>query len=293
MYAKTLLICTATLLLSACDDAYIQNEPPGGPGYGSSSWNVSDRTLVRNCEDMVAYRIHRKLGRDARIRFDRARIYHNSRDRARVEGNAYAGTRKEERRLEYRCTMNRRNGEVLEKHLDWSGHNLIQGKRNRKALEACKERIRERLRREVQGSFRVTFHGPQVEKISKRMRRVTGSALLENRSGEGRIAYSCKVHLEPLEVYSDSWHWTRHLPDAPTANHNYPKARRLCQQAMRLHLQQKGHSNISFVDVRAEKRSGKHRLVKMKVSSRYQGRHRTSHHSCRVNVKNGRILELD
>lgn len=293
MYRRALLATVATLMLSACDDTYIQNDNPQGSGYGNGSWNVSDRTLVRNCEDVVEYRVHRKLGREARIHFDRARVYHSSRERARVEGNAHAWTDDEERNLEYRCSLDRRDGVVLERHIDWKGRNgQVQGKRNRKALEACKERIRKRLHAEVQGDFRIDFRDPRVDKVSKRMRRVTGKAVLENRRGKGRVAYNCKVHLDPLEVYSASWNWIRHLPTSSTPDHKHRKARRLCEDAMRIHLQQKGHRNIDFVDTRVEVLSGNRRLVKMKVHSRYQGKNRSSHHSCKVNPKNGRILEL-
>ena len=293
MNPKMLLVAGA-LLLAGCNDTYIQGDD-SYPGAGYGDYQVSERTMVRNCEDVVEYRLHRKLGRKARIDFERTSVWKQSRERARVEGRVHVRHHGDTRTMEYWCRVNTRNGTVLEHHLDrLEDGDAVGGKRNRKALELCRERIRHRLRKEVPGDFRIEFHDPKVYKISKRLRRVTGEARLVDRHGSGWIEYSCKVHFEPREIDSASWSWLRRLPtSASNGGSNRETARQICHRAMRDHLEHKGHRQVRFLDTRVKLLWEKTKLVKMKVRSRLHGEERTSHHSCRVDMKTGRVLELE
>jgi len=303
---RLILLVAAALLLGGCDDTYVQNERPpygyggsGNYGYGGSGgyggWGVSERKLIRNCQDAVEYRIHRKLGRDAKVRFEESWIDDEGRKRATVRGRVFARRHGDERRATFRCRMNRENGVVMEHDLNWiGGGGAVGGKRNKQALALCKERIRTRLRNEVRSDFRIEFRDPRVEKISQRMRRVTGKALLENRHGSGKVSYECKVHFEPREIYSASWRWIRRLPTGGNAGTGIKgkTARDICHNALRNRMKSRGHREIHFMETRVKTLWGRTKQVSMKVRSKLGGQYRVSHHSCKIDMEQRRILEL-
>ncbi len=293
---KRMLLCTllplSVGLLSGCTDEYYRE--PGYDNRPSNDYSVPRYELIDNCQERVEYRAQNRYGHRTHVSFGRTNVYYDSRYDATVRGQAIARNNGRSHDINYDCRMSRESGRVRNLDMGWEDHNDHQtnsGEWDRKAVQSCKNRIRQRINNEVKRNHTLAFEQQQLTRTGKKRRHVKGEAKVKVKQGNGRISYNCDVKIKPLQLQSASYRWTRPLPAKPTHN-AHEKAKKLCRNALQQKLQRNGYHNIHFLAINVRDLEG-HRK-KANITVRADKKHSTSvqHYSCTVNTKRKRILEL-
>ncbi|WP_456377726.1 hypothetical protein [Thiolapillus sp.] len=290
---KIAIAAVAVLALGACKDDYYYNGGGYGGGYYPPVYDYdAPRTeLVNNCKGSVREKVRNRIGYGAKISWGSIDIYNSSRREVTINGRGTARNKGRKHKLHYTCIMNRRDAYVRSTRieLDNDGYGSGGGNWNQKAVRACKERIRYQAKRNIRQQFSLDFTKQNVTTPAERRRHVSGQALVRGKNGSGKIAYDCKVHVNPLRVDSAGYRWIKPLPPA---GGNNMEAKRICQDSLKIRLRTFGYKKIRFPSTSVRNLSGNKKQVNIQVKARKDGGKITERWECRVNTNNGRILKM-
>lgn len=291
------------LALSACnDDYYYDGGGSGGGGYYPPyDYDASRSELIKNCKGAVRERVRNRIGHGAKIDWGNANTYNSSRREATVNGKGTARNKGRKHKLHYKCLMNRRDAYVRSARIELDNQHGSGGggggSWNQKAVSACKERIRYQAKRNIRQQFSLQFTDKRVTTPAERRRHVTGKAVVQGKKGNGRIAYDCKLHVNPLRVDSAGYRWIKPLPptgggDWSNGGGNHAEAKRLCKANLKNRLHTFGYRKINFLSASVRNLSGNKKRVDLRIKAATDGNSLTQSYTCHVNPKNGKVLKM-
>ncbi|WP_456413051.1 hypothetical protein [Thiolapillus sp.] len=298
---KIAIAAVAVLALGACKDDYYYNGGGGyDGGYGGGyyppvyDYDAPRAELVNNCKSKVREKVRNRIGHGAKISWGSTDIYNSSRREATINGRGTARNKGRKHKLHYTCIMNRRDAYVRSARveLDNDGYGAGGGNWNQKAIRACKERIRHQAKRNIRQQFSLDFTKQNITTPAERRRHVSGRALVKGRNGSGKIAYDCKMQVNPLRIDSAGYRWVKPLPAAGGNGGSNMEAKRICQASLKTRLRTFGYKKIKFPSTSVRNLSGNKKQVHIQVKARMDGGKITERWECRVNPNNGRILKM-
>lgn len=291
---KLVAVVITVLVLTACDDTYYDNGNQGG-GYYPPAHDASKSELIKNCKGRIREKVRNRIGYNTKFDWGKTDMYNSSRHETTINGKGTARNKGRKHKMRYTCVMNRRDAYVrsarveLDNDHDSGGGS---GNWNQKAIHACKERIRYQAKRNIHQPFSLEFTKQQITTPAERRRHVTGRALVKGRNGNGKIAYDCKLHVNPLRVDSAGYRWLKPLPVA-SGGGGYGDAKRLCQDNLRTRLHAFGYSKIRFLSSSVQPLPGNKKKVRMEVKAKKVGDKVVENYECHVNTRNGKVLKME
>lgn len=288
----------AVLALNACNDIHYKNGYQGGGYYPPAyDYDAPKSELISNCKGRIKEKVRSRIGYNAKFDWGRTDLYNSSRYETTISGKGTARNHGRKHKMYYTCVINRRDAYVrnaqvtLDNNHDSGGGN---GNWNQKAIHACKERIRYQAKRNIRQQFNLDFTKQRVTTPAKRRRHVTGQALLRAKRGNGKIAYDCKLHVNPLRVDSAGYRWLKPLPgNGGGGSTGYGNAKHLCQDALGTRLRAFGYRKIRILSSSVANLSGNKKQVDIEIQAKKDRGKRVERYTCRVNTKNSRILKIE
>jgi len=287
----------AVLALNACEDTYYDNGNQSGGYYPPAhDYDAPKSELISNCKGRIREKVRGRIGYNAKFDWGKTDMYNSSRHETTINGKGTARNNGRKHKMHYTCVMNRRDAHVRSARVKLDNDHDSDtgtGSWNQKAIHACKERIRYQAKRNIHQQFSLEFTKQQITTPAERRRHVTGHALIRGRTGNGKIAYDCKLHVNPLRVDSAGYRWLKPLPaNDGGGTAGYGDAKRLCQDNLRTRLHAFGYRKIRFLSSSVHNLSGNKKQVDIQVKARKDGGKLVEHYECRVNTKNGRVLKM-
>ncbi len=290
----------STLILSGCNDEYY-NE---GGGYypPPHDYDAPRRELIDNCKGKVREKVRKRIGYGAKINWGKIDMYNSSRYEATINGKGTAKNNGRKHKLFYSCKMNRRDGWVRSARVELDGDAYGGDGANwdKKAVRACKERIRYQAERNIHQQFSLEFTRHHVSTPAQRRRHVTGEAKLHGRNGNGKIAYDCKLHVNPLRIDSAGYRWLKPLPSTGGGSGSYQPgitnkdAKHRCHQNLKNRLKLFGYHKIRFPGSSVQDIGNNRKRVDIRVHAlKENGNPVEESYRCRINSRNGKVLSMD
>ncbi len=304
MTHRLILIATATLsilILSGCNDEYYNGD--GGAYHPPPhDYDAPRKELIDNCKGKVREEVRKRIGYGAKIDWGRIDMYNSSRYETTINGKGTAKNHGRKHKLFYRCQMNRRDAWVRSARIELDDSGYSDGGRNwdKKAIRACKERIRYQTERNIHQQFSLEFTRHQVSTPAKRQRHVTGEAKLHGRYGNGKIAYDCKLRVKPLRLDSAGYRWLKPLPTSGGGRDSYQPgitnrdAKHRCHQNLKNRLKLFGYHKIRFPGSSVRDIGNNRKRVDIRVRALTEDSNPVEeNYRCRINSRNGKVLDMD
>jgi hypothetical protein len=311
MLQRITLITAASLLtmaLSGCNDEYYNDgggSYAGGGGYypPAYDYDAPRKELINNCKGKIREKVRKRLGYNAKIDWGKYDMYNSSRYETTINGKGKARNNGRKHKLIYNCKMNRKDAWVRSAHIELDNGGYTEGNNsnwNQKAVRACKDRIRYQTERNIHRQFSLEFTRQHVNTPAERRRHVTGEAILRSKNGNGRIAYDCKLHVNPLRVDNAGYRWLKPLPGNGSGGNGSPNpgisnkdAKHRCHQNLRNRLKLFGYHKIRFPNSRVRNIGNNRKQVDINVHALTDdGNSIREHYQCRINAHNGKVLDM-
>ncbi len=199
----------STLILSGCDDEYYNGS--GGYYPPPHDYDAPRKELIDNCKGKVREKVRKRIGYGAKIDWGKIDMYNSGRYETTINGKGKARNNGRKHKLFYSCKMNRRDGWVRSARIELDGDVYGGDGANwdKKAVRACKERIRYQAERNIHQEFSMEFTRHHVSTPAERRRHVSGEAKLHGNNGNGKIAYDCRLHVNPLRIDNAGYRWLK------------------------------------------------------------------------------------
>ncbi|WP_456374599.1 hypothetical protein [Thiolapillus sp.] len=293
----------ATLILSGCNDEYYNDGGySGGSGYypPAHDYDAPRRDLIENCKGKIREKVRKRLGYKAKIEWGKYDMYNSSRYETTINGRGKARNNGRKHKLIYSCKMNRKDAWVRSARIELDNDGYAgDGNWNQKAVRACKDRIRYQAKRNIHRQFSLDFTRQHVNTPAKRRRHVTGEAIVRTKQGNGRISYDCKLHVNPLRMDSAGYRWLKPLPNTNGGSGSYQPgignrdAKHRCQKNLKNRLKLFGYRKIQFPNTSVRDLGNNRKQVDINVRARTEdGGSVREHYRCRINSRNGRVLDM-
>ncbi|HID44820.1 MAG TPA: hypothetical protein EYP34_03570 [Chromatiaceae bacterium] len=292
-----LKLAAIALALSGCADQYYDQGGSGNTGgyYPPYEYDAPRKDLIKNCHGKIREKVKQRLGHNARIDWGNSDVYNSGRHEATVNGKGKARHNGRKHQLHYRCIMDREDAFVRNAHIELDRIDSDITDWNQKAVESCKNRIRDKARHNIKRQFSMDFTRQRISTPAERRRHVSGEALIRSAGGSGKIAYDCKVRVNPLRMDSASYRWIRHLPPSnggSNSSNAKSQARRLCKSGLNDRLRYKGYKYIGFTSDNVRHLKKNKWQVMQGIKAQKNGKRVLETWECRVNTHKSKILKL-
>jgi len=289
----------SALTLSGCNDEYYNG---GGGGYypPPHDYDASRKELIANCKSKVREKVRNRIGYRAKIDWGKIDMYNSGRYETTINGKGTVRNNGSKRKLFYSCRMNRRDAWVRSARVELDDSHDSGANWDKKAVRACKERIRYQAERNIHQQFSLEFTRHHVSTPAERRRHVTGEAKLHGRNGNGKIAYDCKLRVNPLRVDNAGYRWLKPLPGSGGGGNSYQPgitnkdAKHRCHQNLKNRLKLFGYHKIRFPGSSVRDTGNNRKQVDIRVHALTEdGNPVEENYRCRINSRNGKVLGMD
>ena len=297
----------ATLILSGCNDEYYNEgggSYSGGSGYypPAYDYDAPKKDLIDNCKGKIREKVRQRIGYGAKIEWGKYDMYNSGRRETTINGKGKARNNGRKHKLIYTCKMNRRDAWVRSAHieLDNDSGNYGGGNWDQKAIRACKDRIRYQTGRNIHQQHSLEFTRQHISTPAERRRHVTGEAILHGKNGNGRIAYDCKLHVNPLRLDNAGYRWLKPLPGYGNGGSGSYQpgitnkdAKHRCQKNLKNRLKLFGYHKIKFPGSSVRNIGNNRKQVDINIHAiNANGNSVQESWRCRINSRNGKVLDM-